>query len=78
MTDDLRARVEDALRTKVAPALDLDGSGISVLEVDRGCAVVRLNGVCAGCPGNLMALVPFIETELRKHVPEVEYLEVAP
>ncbi len=78
MTDDLRARVETALRTQVAPALDLDGSGIDVLDVDRGCARVRLTGLCAGCPGNLMSLVPFIETELRRHVPEIEYLEVAP
>ena len=75
---DLRARVEQVIRTEVAPALDLDGAGIEVLGVENGCARVRLNGACAGCPATVMFLVRGIEEELRKRLPEVEYLEAVP
>jgi Fe-S cluster biogenesis protein NfuA len=75
---DLRARVEEVIRTEVAPTLELDGAGIEVLDVEHGCARVRLNGACAGCPATVMFVVRGIEEELRKRVPEVEYLEATP
>jgi Fe-S cluster biogenesis protein NfuA len=75
---DLRSRVEDVIRTKVAPALDMDGTAIEVLEIDRGCARVRLNGACAGCPATVMFVIRGMEEELRRHVLEIEYLEAVP
>ena len=76
--NDLRDRVEAVLRSEVAPALNLDGSTLEVLDVEQGCARVRLNGACAGCPATVMFLVRGIEEELRKHIPEVDYLEAVP
>jgi Fe-S cluster biogenesis protein NfuA len=75
---DLRERVERAIREHAAPAMDLDGTAIEVLDVDRGCARVRLNGACAGCPATVMTIVMGLERELREHVPEVDYLEATP
>jgi Fe-S cluster biogenesis protein NfuA len=75
---DLRSRVEEAIRTQVAPILELDGTTIEVLDVDRGCARVRLNGACAGCPATVMFVIRGLEEELRRLVPEVEYLEAVP
>lgn len=75
---DLRSRVEAVIRAEVAPALEVDGTSIEVLDVDQGCARVRLNGACAGCPATVMFLVRGMEEELRKRVPEVEYLEAVP
>jgi Fe-S cluster biogenesis protein NfuA len=75
---DLRSRVEEAIRSQIAPILELDGAGIEVLDVDRGCARVRLNGACAGCPATVMFVVRGMEEELRRLVPEVEYLEAVP
>jgi len=72
---DLRSRVEEAIRKHVAPILELDGTAVEVLDVDRGCARVRLNGACAGCPATVMFVIRGMEEELRRHVPEVEYLE---
>jgi Fe-S cluster biogenesis protein NfuA len=74
----LTDRVTHALRHRVAPALDLDGSGIEVVAVANGIATVRLSGACAGCPVTILALVTGLEAELIKHVPEVEILEVVP
>lgn len=72
---DLKARVEQALKTDIAPALLLDGNEIDVLDVADGIARVRLSGVCAGCPATIMTIITSLEDELRKKVPEVEIIE---
>lgn len=72
---DLRGRVEDALKRHVAPAMELDGTGIEVVAVENGIASVRLGEVCASCPATLMTVITGMEAELRKHVPEVEMIE---
>ena len=75
---DLRSRVEAVIRAEIAPALELDGTGIEVLDVEDGCARVRLNGACSGCPATVMFVIRGMEEELRRHVPEIEYLEAVP
>lgn len=75
---DLRDRVEVVLRAQVAPVLELDGNSIEVLDVEGGCARVRLNGACSGCPATVMFVIRGMEEELRRHVPEIEYLEAVP
>jgi Fe-S cluster biogenesis protein NfuA len=77
-TNDLKARVARALAEHVGPALEMDGTAIEVLDVTDGVARVRLRGVCGSCPSSIMAAVMGIEQELRRHVPEVEYLEAVP
>lgn len=74
----LRDRVAQTLAEKVGPALEMDGAAVEVLEVTDGVARVRLNGICSGCPNTVMTLVMGIEQELRKHIPEIEYLEATP
>lgn len=78
MADDLRVRVENVLRAEVAPALELDGTAIEVLDVIDGVARVRLNGACAGCPSTIWTLIHGLEQELRQRIPEIEYLEATP
>lgn len=74
----LRDRVSDALKLHAAPALELDGSAIEVVEVADGIASVRLTGACSGCPATIMTILTGLEAELKKHVPEVEFLEAVP
>ena len=75
---DLKSRVEKVLAEQVGPALHLDGTAIEVLEVRDGIAQVRLNGICSGCPSTLLLVITGIEQELRRHLPEVEYLKTLP
>ena len=75
---DLKTRVARVLADEVAPALEMDGTELEVLDVTRGVARIRLGGVCSGCPSTIMAVVHGIEEELRKRVPEVEYIEAVP
>jgi Fe-S cluster biogenesis protein NfuA len=77
-TDDLRARVEQTIRSEVAPALELDGAAIEVLDVADGVARLRLGGACASCPATIWTLINGIEQELRQRIPEIEYLEAVP
>jgi Fe-S cluster biogenesis protein NfuA len=72
---DLRERVARVLAEEVAPALQMDGGDIELVDVSGGVAQVRLLGACNGCPSTMMAVMMGIEEELRRRVPEVEYLE---
>lgn len=71
----LKTRVVDALAREVGPALQMDGGGIEVVDVNDGVVRVRLHNVCNGCPSTIMTVIMGLEQELRRVVPEVEYLE---
>jgi Fe-S cluster biogenesis protein NfuA len=74
----LKDRVAHVLKAHAAPALGLDAAEIEVVDVADGIASVRLAGACAACPASIPTLLAGLEAELRKHVPEVEFLEAVP
>lgn len=76
--EELKQKVAFALTREVGPALEMDGTAIEVLDVSDGIARLRLNGVCGNCPSSIWAAVNGIEQELKRHVPEVEYIEAVP
>lgn len=78
MSADLKTRVEAVLREEVAPALAIDGAELEVLDVSDGVVRLRLLGACAACPATIMTLIHGLESELRKKLPEIEYLEAVP
>jgi len=71
----VKERVAHVLATEFAPALHMNGTDLEVVDVCDGVARIRFQGACAGCPSTVMALVMGIEQELRRHVPEVDYIE---
>jgi Fe-S cluster biogenesis protein NfuA len=78
MTTELKTRVETILRNEIAPALELDGTGIEVVDVSDGIAQVRFSGSCGNCPGSMVSLIMGIEQELRSRIPEIAFLEAVP
>jgi Fe-S cluster biogenesis protein NfuA len=74
----LKTRVAQVLEMQVKPALHMDGTDIEVLDVQDGVVRVRLHGTCTACPSTIMAVIMGIEEELRKRIPEVQYLEAVP
>ncbi|HEY1337223.1 MAG TPA: NifU family protein [Bryobacteraceae bacterium] len=74
----LKQRVARVVAEEVAPLLQMDGGGIEVVAVEEGVVQVRLNGACGCCPASVQAVILGIEDELRRRVPEVEYLEAVP
>ena len=73
--ESLRARVAQVVADEIMPALEMDATGVEVVACDRGVVQVRLSGTCGSCPSSARAVVMGIEDELRKRIPEVEYLE---
>ena len=74
----LRDRVAQVLADEIGPALAMDGTQIEIVAIQDGVAQLRLGGVCRSCPSSIMAVVSGIEQELRKHVPEIAYIEAVP
>jgi Fe-S cluster biogenesis protein NfuA len=74
----LQQRVQQVVSEEIAPLLEMDGAGIDVVSVDDGVVQLRLNGSCGCCPASVHAIIMGIEQELRRRVPEVEYLEAVP
>ncbi len=75
---DLHTRIERLLAEEIVPLLEMDGGGVELVGIDAGVVRVRLHGSCGGCPSTIMAIIMSVEQELRKHIPEVEYLEAVP
>ncbi len=73
--DDLKSRVAKVLAEEVAPALQMDGTAIELLDVSDGVARVRLHGGCGGCPSTIMAIILGLDQELCRRVPEISYVE---
>lgn len=76
--DDLKKRIEKALAEHVGPALSMDGTAVEVVDTRNGIIQVRLGGVCGSCPSSVHVVLMGLEQELRRLVPEVEYLEAVP
>ena len=64
-TSTMTVAVEALLREVVAPLLAADGGGLELVAIASGRAVVRLTGVCGGCPGAPYTLSGIIEPAVR-------------
>ena len=74
----LKERVARIMDEEVAPLLQMDGGSVEVLNVEDGVVQVRLHHLSGCCPSTVQAVILGIEDELRRRVPEVEYLEAVP
>jgi Fe-S cluster biogenesis protein NfuA len=78
MSESLEQRVRRVVAEEVLSLLQMDGVGVEVLSAQDGVVQVRLSGACLGCPGSFHAIILGVEEELRRRIPEVEYLEAVP
>jgi len=68
----VREKVE-AVLDEIRPALQADGGGVELVDVDEnGVVSVRLTGACGGCPMSTMTLKAGIERVLKEKIPEVK------
>ena len=75
---DLKTRVAHILTAEVEPAMQLSPGSMEVLDVTDGVVRLRLGDVCASCPSSIMVIVMELEQELRKRIPEIAYVGLAP
>ena len=70
-----RERVETVLG-RIRPFMQADGGDIELVDVDGNSAVVKLTGMCAGCPSAHMTLYLGVETALREEIADFETLRL--
>jgi Fe-S cluster biogenesis protein NfuA len=70
----MRERVEEALK-KIRPALEADGGGIELVDIEDGVVRVRLQGACKGCMGAQMTMKRGVERVLKEEIPEIKSVE---
>jgi len=66
----LREKLEVALE-KIREGLKTEGGDIELIDVKDGTVYVRLTGACATCPMSTLTMKNFVETHLKKEIPEV-------
>ena len=67
----MKEKVE-AVLAKIRPALQADGGGVELVDVDEGVIKVKLTGACGGCPMSTITLRLGIERVLREQIPEIK------
>jgi len=76
--NDVKDRLIQFLTEEVAPILQMDDGRIELLDVLNGVARIRIHGGCGGCPSSVMSIIMGLEQEMRRRIPQIEYLEVVP
>ena len=70
--------IEETLEREIKPALQKDGGGIELIDVDGNTVMVRLCGTCASCSASQVTLKNYVETKLQELVtPDLIVEEVA-
>ena len=62
----MREKVETVIREIIQPLVQADGGEINLISVDKNEVVLRLSGMCAGCPGKIYTTSRIIEPLLKK------------
>lgn len=66
----LKEKVEEVLE-KVRGGLRSEGGDIELVDIKGSVVYVRLKGVCGTCPMSMLTLKNWVETNLKKEIPEI-------
>ena len=66
----VRDIVEAVIREIIQPLIQTDGGEITLISVGDNEVVLRLSGMCAGCPGKTYTTSRIIEPLLKKKLGE--------
>ncbi|MGO9611655.1 MAG: NifU family protein [Dissulfurispiraceae bacterium] len=66
-----KERVEEVLN-KVRVGLKAEGGDIDLVEIKDDEVFVKLKGACGTCPMSTLTLKNWVETTLKREIPEVK------
>lgn len=69
-----REQVESVL-DKIRVGLKTEGGDIELIDVKDDIVYVRLTGACGTCPMSTLTLKNWVETTMKKEVPEVKAVQ---
>jgi Fe-S cluster biogenesis protein NfuA len=65
-------KVKEIIEKEIRPALAMDGGSVELLDVEDGTVKVRFSGSCAGCPMSQYTVKNFVESTIKRQIPEVK------
>ncbi len=71
-----RERVEEVLN-KIRVGLKSEGGDIELIEVKDDIVYVKLKGACGTCPMSTLTMKNWVETTMKKEIPEVKAVQAA-
>jgi len=69
-----KEKVEEVLN-KIRLGLKSEGGDIDLVEIKDDVVYVRLKGACGTCPMSTLTLKNWVETTLRKEIPQIRSVE---
>jgi Fe-S cluster biogenesis protein NfuA len=60
---------------KIRVALRRDGGDIELVEIKDSIVYVRLKGACGTCPMSTLTLKNWVETNLKREIPEISAVQ---
>ncbi|HEX8947916.1 MAG TPA: NifU family protein [Dissulfurispiraceae bacterium] len=69
-----REKVEEVLH-KVRAGLKSEGGDIELIELKDDIVYVKLKGACGTCPMSSLTMKNWVETTLKKEIPEVKAVQ---
>lgn len=69
-------KIEHVLEQYVRPQLAEHYGNVKVLSFQEGVLKIKMQGQCSNCPSAKFTVEGIIEKEVKKHVPEVETVEL--
>ncbi len=78
MTDTLKEKVEQVIKSSVKPMLQSHGGDVELVDVSSdGVVQVRLLGMCLGCPSAQATINDVVFRALKENVPEIKQVLMA-
>jgi Fe-S cluster biogenesis protein NfuA len=72
--DMLKEKVE-AVLDKVRVGLKSEGGDIELVEVRDNVVYVKLKGACGTCPMSTLTMKNWVESSIKKELPEIMYVQ---
>ena len=69
-----KEKVEEALN-KIRVGLKSEGGDIELMEIKEDVIYVKLKGACGTCPMSTLTLKNWVETTMKKEIPEVKAVQ---
>lgn len=70
----IREQVE-AVLDKIRVGLKTEGGDIELIDVKDDIVYVRLMGACGTCPMSTLTMKNWVETTIKKEIPEVKAVQ---
>ncbi len=74
--DDQVDLINEALEPEVYPALQMDGGGMEIMDIEKNTVMIRYYGACSGCHIGYTATLDFIEQTLQSQIDKKIKVEV--